>query len=67
MVVKNNMSRYQLAIDALGFLQRTDLETRPALDEFERALDEHDIYIREHLEDMPRVRDWTWTAPEGSD
>jgi xylulose-5-phosphate/fructose-6-phosphate phosphoketolase len=48
-------------------MQRTDLETRPALDEFERALDEHDIYIREHLEDMPRVRDWTWTAPEGSD
>jgi xylulose-5-phosphate/fructose-6-phosphate phosphoketolase len=21
----------------------------------------HEIYIREHLEDMPEVRDWTWS------
>ena len=22
-----------------------------------------EAYIREHLEGMPEVRDWTWTAP----
>jgi xylulose-5-phosphate/fructose-6-phosphate phosphoketolase len=22
----------------------------------------HHAYIREHLEDMPEVRDWTWPA-----
>lgn len=22
----------------------------------------HHGYIREHLEDMPEVRDWTWSA-----
>jgi len=21
----------------------------------------HESYIREHLEDMPEVREWTWT------
>jgi hypothetical protein len=22
----------------------------------------HEDYVREHLEDMPEVRDWTWAA-----
>jgi len=22
----------------------------------------HHAYVREHLEDMPEVRDWTWDA-----
>jgi xylulose-5-phosphate/fructose-6-phosphate phosphoketolase len=26
-------------------------------------LAKHQAYLEEHLEDMPEVRDWTWTAP----
>jgi xylulose-5-phosphate/fructose-6-phosphate phosphoketolase len=26
-------------------------------------LERHPGYIREHLEDMPEVRDWRWSEP----
>ena len=26
----------------------------------EEMLDRHHTYVREHLQDMPEVRDWTW-------
>ena len=28
----------------------------------ETMLERHHSYVREHLEDMPEVRDWTWSA-----
>jgi xylulose-5-phosphate/fructose-6-phosphate phosphoketolase len=60
MVVLNEMSRYHLALEALHRSRR-----RPAgadeLEEHCRAmLARHHEYIRENLEDMPEVRDWTW-------
>jgi xylulose-5-phosphate/fructose-6-phosphate phosphoketolase len=61
MVVRNGMSRYDLCIEAL---RRTDaaLPQKAALiDECRAALDRHRVYTRDHLEDMPEVRDWTWS------
>ena len=60
MVVLNRMSRYHLATEALRRARR-----RPAgAEELERHCKEmlarHERYVREHLEDMPEVSDWTW-------
>jgi len=62
MVVRNGMSRYHLCLEAL---RRLDLGARGAELTVlaNQMLARHDSYIREHLEDMPEVRDWVWTEP----
>jgi xylulose-5-phosphate/fructose-6-phosphate phosphoketolase len=62
MVVLNEMSRFHLAVDALAHVPRLRAEASAALDLFNRKLYEHHDYIRRHLEDMPEIRNWRWTA-----
>jgi xylulose-5-phosphate/fructose-6-phosphate phosphoketolase len=62
MLVLNEMSRYHLAIDALKHLPRLRSQARDAIDMFNRKLFEHHGYIREHLQDMPEIQNWRWTA-----
>jgi xylulose-5-phosphate/fructose-6-phosphate phosphoketolase len=62
MVVLNEMSRYHLAIDALKHVPRLRAEAAEATELFERKLFDHHEYIRQHLEDMPEIRNWSWTA-----
>jgi xylulose-5-phosphate/fructose-6-phosphate phosphoketolase len=60
MVVLNRMSRYHLVIEALRRARRIP-ERGHALAEFCRArLTEHGNYVREHLTDLPEIRDWRW-------
>jgi xylulose-5-phosphate/fructose-6-phosphate phosphoketolase len=60
MVVLNRMSRYHLALEALHRSRRRP-EQANALEEHCRSmLARHHDYVREHLEDMPEIRDWTW-------
>jgi xylulose-5-phosphate/fructose-6-phosphate phosphoketolase len=60
MVVLNGMSRYHLAEEAL----RRAARRPPGADELEEhcqaMLARHHAYVREHFEDMPEVRDWSW-------
>ena len=63
MVVLNEMSRYHLVLEALRRARR--IAPRRATRSRATAttmLARHRAYIREHFEDMPEVRDWTWTA-----
>jgi xylulose-5-phosphate/fructose-6-phosphate phosphoketolase len=61
MVVLNEMSRYHLALEALHRARRRPPGT-PALMEYcESMLGRHQSYIAEHMEDMPEIRDWTWS------
>ena len=60
MVVLNRMSRYHLVLEALRRSRRAP-ERGAELEALCRAqLARHDLYVREHLEDMPEVRDWVW-------
>jgi xylulose-5-phosphate/fructose-6-phosphate phosphoketolase len=61
MVVRNKISRYHLAMDALKYIPRLRTETEDVVDEFQRKLIEHNRYIRENFEDMPEISLWRWT------
>ncbi len=62
MVVLNKMSRFHLAIDALKYLRRQRSQVSDVIDAFNLKLYEHHSFIREHLQDMPEIRNWRWTA-----
>ena len=64
MVVLNEMSRYHLVLNALRQARRIAPGARALERHCEAMLVRHHAYIREHFEDMPEVRDWTW--PEGA-
>ena len=62
MVVRNQMSRYHLVLDALSRSRRVARGARQLEDHCRAMLERHGQYVREHLEDMPEVRDWTWAT-----
>ena len=66
MAVMNELDRFHLAIAALDRLPRLSLDATRAKQQFRHKLIEHARYVREHGEDIPEIRDWTWTARPAS-
>ncbi|HEX4344892.1 MAG TPA: phosphoketolase family protein [Solirubrobacteraceae bacterium] len=60
MVVLNECSRYHLVLNALRRARRIAPGALALERHCEAMLVRHHAYIREHFEDMPEVRDWTW-------
>ena len=60
MVVRNNMDRFQLAIDAIHRVP--GLKADEAVKLFQSKLAEHKEYVASHGEDMPEVLNWRWSA-----
>jgi len=58
MVVRNNMDRFQLAIDTIH--RSPGLKADEAVAFFQSKLAEHKIYVASHGEDMPEVQNWRW-------
>ena len=58
MVVRNKISRYHLVMDAINNAQALPKGAEDLKNWCFTQLDRHESYIREHLEDMPEVRDW---------
>ena len=61
MVVLNRISRFHLAIEALRRARRPPENADRLIEECELMLRRHTAYVKRQLEDMPEIRDWTWT------
>ncbi|MBR0693513.1 phosphoketolase [Bradyrhizobium lablabi] len=64
MVVLNQLDRFHLAIEAIERVPGLGVAAADVKQGFRDALIEHSRYVREHGEDMPRIRDWVW--PNGA-
>ena len=67
MVVLNRMSRFHLAKEVLRRAGRRVAGWQELDQLCDRRLAEHYSYIREHLEDMPDVAQWTWSGLPATD
>jgi xylulose-5-phosphate/fructose-6-phosphate phosphoketolase len=59
MVVRNNMDRFQLAIDTIHRIP--GLKAEDVVKTFQSKLVEHKEYIASHGRDMPEVLNWRWS------
>jgi xylulose-5-phosphate/fructose-6-phosphate phosphoketolase len=62
MVVLNRMSRFHLVLAALRYARRVPEGADALTAHCNEMLERHHRYVREHFEDMPEIRDWTWSA-----
>ncbi|RKH37753.1 phosphoketolase family protein [Corallococcus sicarius] len=62
MTVLNDMDRYTLALAAIRHASAARHRLADAEQRFSEVRQQHKLYVSEHGEDMPEVRDWKWTA-----
>ena len=62
MVVLNNLDRYQLALDAIRRIPRLADRVAAETARYETTMQRHRLYISEHGDDLPEIRDWRWSA-----
>ena len=62
MVVLNNLDRFQLALDAIRLIPRLKNISDKATERFYSMMEKHKLYVSEHGEDLPEVRNWKWAA-----
>ncbi|HET8719210.1 MAG TPA: phosphoketolase family protein [Nocardioidaceae bacterium] len=65
MVVLNQLDRFDLAMDVIDRVPRLQARAGLVRERLKNKLIEHRIYIREHGEDLPAIRDWQWTPASG--
>jgi xylulose-5-phosphate/fructose-6-phosphate phosphoketolase len=60
MMVLNNMDRFQLALDVINRVPRFAGERAKAEQRYWADIQRHKLYVSEHGQDLPDVRDWQW-------
>jgi xylulose-5-phosphate/fructose-6-phosphate phosphoketolase len=58
MVVRNETSRFHLAIEALRRSQRPLPQASRLIEQCHEMLKKHEAYVLQHMEDLPEIRDW---------
>jgi xylulose-5-phosphate/fructose-6-phosphate phosphoketolase len=61
MTVLNRLDRFQLALDVVRRVPRLSGLADQATQRFTEMMQRHKLYVTEHGEDMPEVRNWKWT------
>jgi xylulose-5-phosphate/fructose-6-phosphate phosphoketolase len=60
MVVLNRLDRYRLALDAVRRIPRFADRVPAQTDRYWATMERHKLYVSEHGDDMPEVKDWRW-------
>jgi xylulose-5-phosphate/fructose-6-phosphate phosphoketolase len=60
MVVLNDLDRFHLVMDVIDRVSKPETVGAHLLQEMRDKRFEHKLYISEHGEDMPEIRDWKW-------
>jgi xylulose-5-phosphate/fructose-6-phosphate phosphoketolase len=60
MLVRNEISRFHLVIEALRRAHRPPSNAATLVDECRAMLDKHAAYVLAHLEDLPEIQGWLW-------
>jgi xylulose-5-phosphate/fructose-6-phosphate phosphoketolase len=63
MTVLNDLDRFHLVMDVVDRVSQVGDEGDYLKQHLKDKLIEHRLYINEHGEDMPEVRNWKWGAP----
>ncbi|NPD68179.1 phosphoketolase family protein (plasmid) [Lichenicola cladoniae] len=61
MVVLNKMSRLHLCLDVPRYVPGMLQSSSALVAQCTALLDQHQIYIREHFDDIPEIKSWCWT------
>jgi xylulose-5-phosphate/fructose-6-phosphate phosphoketolase len=62
MTVLNRLDRYRLMLDVIQRVPRLVPMRERAQLRFTEIMQRHKLYVAEHGEDLPEVRNWKWTA-----
>ena len=60
MMVLNHLDRYQLCLDVVNRVPRLAHLRTQAHERYTSAIERHRLYVSEHGEDLPAIRDWRW-------
>lgn len=60
MCVLNNIDRFQLALDAIRRVPRLAPTVEDANQWYSEAIQRHKLYVAEHGDDLPEVKNWRW-------
>src|SRR6202034_3994074 len=60
MCVLNNIDRFQLTMDAIIRTPRFASQADDARQWYSEQIQRHKLYVAEHGDDMPEIKDWRW-------